>query len=759
MKLLNKKLFTIVLATVAIVCFSLFASTVKVNASSEVNVPYYTVTIEAQVRTDARTLTNRIPISSDATKVVFEYEPLESSGTGNYYAIVGRSGEDQGTNATVAGTFGIGYGVPNGSAWISKWAIKDAVYTLEFDLVNRTADMYVLKPGATDVEYYFQDQAFSQPNLSINYVGFAYGATDVNEATVNNAWQSKLKVRCYDDKGRDLQVAPMEGTVWIDGLSKPSAQSATLSSFDTNDYVLNSTAIGVGEMALTTSVVNVIDAENVAASGASGKVLSIKTPPAHASFAIQFGRILTKADIEKGGSLVLRVWSEHNNTYLYGCNIAPYDIDARDVDRVYTKITFEKAYFQEIMNIGNAGVEFVDLEISGDDLLKLCDDDGNVKGIAFWMGGTAAWGGANYTVYIDDIYYKVPVELKLHDATGRELVSKTVYSGASLNEQCSVIVPEVAGKEFVGWTKTLNGQDYYDVSEIGYADANLSLYASFNSPVADESAYVGVYANAESGKYFELLSDGSVLDITGAVEFSKYKVTQGIVLFDDTTVATEEDFVINVGGVQYAKAEQAHKVNFNVLGKSYKTITVPNGYKAIQFEYDTTDFVFGGWKIGEELFDFNSQITSDLILEAALTVNEIAKEDYAEYQNAYYSSKTGIVYIVKAPDETGARKFVKVENGQVSVVGDYVITKNDKLFVNDNLYDFEPMNTTASTGEKYVGPLEIIVDGVDYWIFNREFTVTVHYNDAENTVETYKVNSDDNFMRLQLVALCSLQQR
>ena len=177
----------------------------------------------------------------------------------------------------------------------------------------------------------------------------------------------------------------------------------------------------------------------------------------------------------------------------------------------------------------------------------------------------------------------------------------------------------------------------------------------------------------------------------------------------------------------------------------HNSIEVPAGYKTIEVEYTVEDFIFGGWKNGDTIFDFSSAINSNLVLDAELTINEIAAEEYAVYENAYYSSKTNIIYIVKAPETDGARKFVKVENGAVSVVGEYQITKTNKLFIGDELYEFRPMKTVSSaTGEKYVGPMEMFIDGVDYWIFNKTFTVTLHYDSVR--VETFEVDAEDNFL-------------
>ena len=89
--------------------------------------------------------------------------------------------------------------------------------------------------------------------------------------------------------------------------------------------------------------------------------------------------------------------------------------------------------------------------------------------------------------------------------------------------------------------------------------------------------------------------------------------------------------------------------------------------------------------------------------------------------------------------------MVKVENGSASTVGEYKITKSNKLIVGQDLYEFRPMKTSSSSqGDKYVGPLEIVIDGVDYWIFNKTFTVTIHYDNERK--ETFEVGAEDNFL-------------
>ena len=449
------------------------------------------------------------------------------------------------------------------------------------------------------------------------------------------------------------------------------------------------------------------------------------------------GRILTAADIAKGGSVIIRVWSQHNSSYLYGCNIAPFDMDGRG----FNKKALSKDYFQEIMNIGNQG-NFMDLEIPNEDLLKFCDKDGNFKGFSFWMG---AWESANYTVYIDEIFYKLPVDVNLYDKDGELIGSKKMNSGYSLNDQFSIIIPDVAGKEFIGWTKTLGGTDYYNVDEIGYADTTLNLYASYGAPVADKNSYIGVYANEESGKFFKLADNGKIIDQTDAIIYDSYKLTQDIVIFDGDSVGAVDGYTITIDGTVFTKQEQTYTLEYKFLSKVHNSIEVPAGYKTIEVEYTVEDFIFGGWKNGDTIFDFSSAINSNLVLDAELTINEIAAEEYAVYENAYYSSKTNIIYIVKAPETDGARKFVKVENGAVSVVGEYQITKTNKLFIGDELYEFRPMKTVSSaTGEKYVGPMEMFIDGVDYWIFNKTFTVTLHYDSVR--VETFEVDAEDNFL-------------
>ena len=748
MKLLNKKICTVILAVFALVCFTLFATTAfRANAAvGQAEIPVYRVTVQKQLLADARSMTNRIPISKDAQKVTFEYTPIVSTGTGNYNALMAFSGENQNTGATVASSFGTGYGVPNGTNWVDQLAKVGRVYTIEFDMVNLTATWYSTLADGTGKTIIRENAKLSNPDLTVNYVGFAYGSTNIDQdgdgklsdAELDLAWYAELDVRCFDDKGRDLQVCSMQGSIWVDGITEKPLGNATLASFDKEDYMLDNNSGGVGEMAHSTSVLSVVDAKTTGGIGASGGVLEIKKPPQPATFSIQMGRVLTAEDIAKGGSVVIRVWSQHNSAYLYGCSMYPFLMDKSGR---FNPSALSKEYFQEIMNIGNQS-NFMDLEIPNEDLLLFCDEDGSFRGLSFWMG---AWEGATYTVYIDEIYYKLPVTVNLYDQNGGSLGSKTVNSGASLSEQFSVIIPDVAGKEFIGWTKTLGGTDYYNVEEIGYADATLNLYASYGAPVTNKNSYIGVYANAESGKFFQLAADGEIIDATDAIDYSTYKLTQDAVIFDGETAGVLDGYTITINGVDFVKQEQAYSVVYKILGEEYESIIVPAGYKAIDFEYETEDFVFGGWKNGETIFDFDSGVSENIVLEADLTINEIALEEYVIYENAYYSSETNIIYIVKAPDADGARKLVKVESGVATDVGEYQITKSNKLLIGQKLYEFRPMKTvSSSTGEKYVGPLEIVVDGVDYWIFNKTFTVTVHYDASR--METFEIDASDNFL-------------
>lgn len=748
MKHLNKKICTVFLAVIALLCFTFFATTAleAKAAVGQAEIPVYRVTVQKQLLTDARTMTNRIPISSDAQKVIFEYTPIVSNGTGNYNALMAFSGENQNNGAEVSSSFGGGFGVPNGQAWVDQLAKVGRVYTIEFDLVNLTATWYYTVVGGTEKSFIRQNAKLNNPNLTVNYVGLGFGSTDIDKdkndkisaEELNLAWYAELDVRCFDDKGRDLQVCSMQGSMWVDGITETPLGNATLASFDKEDYMLNNNSGGVGEMAHSSSVLSVIDAKETGGIGATGGVLEIKKPPQPATFSIQMGRVLTAEDIAKGGSVIIRVWSQHNNAYLYGCYMSPFLMDKSGR---FNSSALSKEYFREIMNIGNQS-DFMDLEIPNEDLLLFCDENGDFRGLSFWMG---AWEGATYTVYIDEIYYKLPVDVNLFDKDGNSLGSKKVNSGFSLNEQFSVIVPDVAGKEFIGWTKTLGGTDYYNVEEIGYQNSTLNLYASYGAPVTDTNSYIGVYANEESGKFFQLEANGKIVDVTDAIDFETYKLTQDVVIFDGETVAVLNDYSITIDDTTFVKQEQAYSVEYKVLGKEYKSIIVPAGYKAIKFEYETEDFIFGGWKNGNVLFDFNSGVSSNLVLDADLTINEINAEDYKVYQNAYYSSKTNIIYIVKAPDADGVRKLVKVQNGTASTVGEYQITKSNKLLIGQDLYEFKPMKTvSSSTGEKYVGPMEIVIDGVDYWIFNKTFTVTLHYDSSR--VETFTVDANDNFL-------------
>ena len=179
---LGKKVCTVILAALATVCFTFFATTAfKANASAEqTEIPVYRVTIEKQYLGDARTMTNRIPISSDAEKVTLEYTPIVSNGTGNYHCLMAFSGENQNTGAAVSSAFGTSSGAPNGTAWVNELAKVGRVYTIEVDMVNLTANWYSTNLDGTGKATHRNNVAIGNPDLTVNYIGFSYASSDID---------------------------------------------------------------------------------------------------------------------------------------------------------------------------------------------------------------------------------------------------------------------------------------------------------------------------------------------------------------------------------------------------------------------------------------------------------------------------------------------------------------------------------------------------------------------------------------------------
>jgi uncharacterized repeat protein (TIGR02543 family) len=302
----------------------------------------------------------------------------------------------------------------------------------------------------------------------------------------------------------------------------------------------------------------------------------------------------------------------------------------------------------------------------------------------------------------------------------------------SVAEQTEVEIPAVDGYTFVGWATEKGGQTLYNVNEVlALGTAKLDLYASYETGVEDVSSVVGVWANATTGKYFELAETLDVSTLFADVTYQKYALTQsGKVVFDNTIVATVDGTTMTVGTETYQKMATCFEVNYLVPSGTFATAQVPEGYVAPALPMEDEDYTFGGWLQGENAYDFATPITADLTLTASVTVNEVADEAYAECANSYMSAKTGKIYIL-ADKAEGKAILTVVENGELA-------TKEYKLTTAGNIL-VDGISTRIT-------PLCVMEEGAYLWKITEEYEVTLYYNDDDSKTEKVIVDRSTGFI-------------
>ncbi len=719
--------------------FGLMSKTVETVRADEVKA--YTVFIPGQDYGNGRSIVNRFLPNPEATTVTMEYKVISSNGWTNTFGATAGGDNLFFVNGFTEGGFK--------GTWIG-----DGTYKFVFDPDEQSAAVSVYKNGVLQEENIRSGSLSVSTDLRKAHMGIYYGSSTTTSDPICN-WEATLEMRCYDDTGKDLQIVSGGGNLFTEEslVSEPS-KPAALSTFCEADTLLTngSADSSADDIGLDERYVYFDESEELSSAGADGSVLVIKKPANHGTLTIMFGRALTKAEIDMGGELVFKVKSRHNGWLEY-CEAYASDADTA------TKINTEKL-MRGIYN-SNTG-RFEEVVLSGEDLKTLADKNGDVNGIQFRMGG---WAAADYTVWLDEVFYRLPVTVNFYDKDNVKLSTENIYSGYEFKEQIQTVAPNVEGKIFLGWATDENRSEYFG-KYVGYSEKEINLYASY-SDVKDNSVYVGVYANALNGKYFELKSDGTVADETGAIGRSQYVIGDGVILFDGVavyelsgnTVVTDGETKIDYGDSElpiipfpgggslkngYTKQSVVHTVEYKIFGNLYKTVMVPDGYYMPEIDLNGNDYIHDGWLC--DGVEYSGKVVDDVVLTADIKANEISSDEYAEYENAYYNEDTGIFYIVKAPED-GTRTLVKVENGKSSAVGKYRITKGGNLYSDGVLYPFNPFSVTGSSGkEVYVGPLSLTVDGVVYWKAFESFTVTIHYNDAENNVENITVGKDNDYL-------------
>lgn len=643
----TKKLILIIATMSLAVCafFGAAGLMLTVNAENASEIKEYTVSVATYADSAWNSVMSRLPVSEGATSVTLEYTVLESSGNPFFFGV----GRGRFANAL--------YKDSNMALWWggdNTFAIREgAKYSTIYYLDNPVRNGYtsaVDKDGENIALRPF-DQNFSDGDGNSDHFGLCFAST-----AEENRFTAKLKIRVYDDKGKDLQLTEggsscnieLEGVIGepvTDGMLMTGSMEDTLlcgSSSNKINNASNNENYFIYSLNDTLSK-NLLDDANVKALGSSdGNALRLEfgVPGAgyYAIHRVKFGRKIKYSDLKVTDSLSLKMYQEGNpNIFFFSFSEAKRNLEEG--------LLFNQTSFGE-----NNG--FTLHTVGYEQMAKLVDSEGYISGLTILSGGNT-----EARLYLDGVSLTRAVAVNFYD--GGELIDAyTVRTGASLASQIEEIP---TGKDksrlFVGWSTEEKGEIFDMKNEI-YDSVN--FYAVYKEE-ADLSGYVGVYYNAEDNVAFELKADKTVVASLGDFEYKTYIVfadNVSAVLFDGKTEAAFDNGVITVNGKAYIKVAETVTVTFVSEGKTVKTVTLPKGAKVSPEAAEKSGYTFNGWyKSGANVaFDFNTVITESITLEAKFTFNE--PSDYGMYAGWYYNSESENVIILSAEK----RIHIKAEN-------------------------------------------------------------------------------------------------
>ena len=300
--------------------------------------------------------------------------------------------------------------------------------------------------------------------------------------------------------------------------------------------------------------------------------------------------------------------------------------------------------------------EWVDVEITGAELEKLLDAEGNLSGLQFGYSVHSDKNHLNWESYvlIDSILAGMPATVSFDDGTAvTEQEAVTSYPAEKIAS------PVQNGKVFAGW---YDGKTLYDFSAPLLGD--LTLTAKWLD-AADASADVyGLYSG--TGGNLMLYPEGTAF-LEGAIEEGTLAAFAegGVVVFDGeerTTTGTLAGDTITYAGQSYTKTESL-TVTYEDVGATYVRYILP-GSRAEDLLPDRPGYLFTGWTTADGApFDFEQTVNEDLTLKATWDYDEAETSEWT--YATYYAD--GVKLILK---EDGT--FVLQQDGAAEE-GDYFV--------------------------------------------------------------------------------------
>ena len=320
---------------------------------------------------------------------------------------------------------------------------------------------------------------------------------------------------------------------------------------------------------------------------------------------------------------------------------------------------------------------WTEITVSGNDMKKLADADGLIRGFQL--------GAFFHTSSDSELYTGSFSERKAYIAidgitAGRKAYVTYVTDGSVEDTAVSYtgltfdyVLPDVAGKVFLGWFK----EDGTEVTPDYVLDWDLKVTASFvDADVIVDGTYFDESAQGKLGEGGYITVKDGVADVgdvfEGAVAYSGFYDGKLVVYAKD---GTRTVFMLGEGGFV---GTETVKISFVTgFGEDF-SYDVVAGKKINPVYVERLGYILYGWKAEEteEYFDFDNPIVQAVTLTAQYGYDEISEQSwYVAYAGTFYGAASGTTLTL------GTDKTFSLSGNGTELSGNYLILSSGTLVI------------------------------------------------------------------------------
>lgn len=372
------------------------------------------------------------------------------------------------------------------------------------------------------------------------------------------------------------------------------------------------------------------------------------------------------------------------------------------------RYNIENYYYYPMKVRCNQQKQWLDLIITGEDLMKLADEEGNISGLYFYYDTYYTTHPTGGTIYIDSIRYD-SYEVTYMD--GSETVSsQTVVYGDTVS---SYEMQAPSGKVFAGWT-TDAAHPYENLYQFNSrVTGDVTLHTWWLNQT-DSTIAAGLYVS-EAGDEISVYEDGTLYikdalpfgtkflrGTDGTTDYAVYELNGSVGCF----TFTQGNLVMN--GTSYTYTDSFTVTYTHYKGNEEIRYALDGEYAEDIAAAERAGFSFIGWSLdGEEVFDFDSQpVTGNMRLTALWEYVE-AKNVSTVY-GTYYFAGNDTKIVLK---EGGVAQIIA--GGTTSEVEYHYLVSEQLVFVGEEemIMDYDTLQCS------------FVYDGNNYSLLGKYFVM------------------------------------